>query len=169
MDFIPGHDGEGLPRMLASFMAALLGDKPMRVVDRGDARRTIVSIHDALDAVMAILARRRVSEGQIFNIGNPANEVTVLELADHMRRGYARVAGDDRYCDHPIEFVTGTELYGEGYEDCDRRMPRMEKAAELLGWAPRIALPEVLLETMTYFHAEYATDLGERRVATVAP
>ena len=167
MDFIEGHDGEGLPRILASFMGALLRDEPMRVADRGDARRTIVSIHDAVDATMAVLARRRDAEGQIFNIGNPANELTVLELADQMRRTYARITREDRYCEHPIEFVTGTELYGEGYEDCDRRMPRMEKAAELLGWSPRIALPEVLLETMTYFHAQYAQDLRQRPVSKV--
>src|SRR3546814_9533254 len=46
MDYIPGRDGEGVPRVLANFMAAPLDGQPMRLVDAGKARRTIVSIHD---------------------------------------------------------------------------------------------------------------------------
>lgn len=156
MDFLPGHDGSGLPRVLASFMGALVDRRPMRVVDGGVARRAVVSIHDAVDAVMLMLAQRSRAENQIFNVGNRANEVTVLELARLMRRIYARITGDEAYEDHPIELVSGAELYGEGYEDCDRRMPKLDKAAEILGWTPRIALPDVLRETMAYYHRQYA-------------
>ena len=109
----------------------------LRVVDGGTARRTIVSIHDAVDAVMLMLSERARAENQIFNIGSRANEVTILELADLMRRTYAEVTGDPAYNTHPIEFVTGTELYGDGYEDCDRRMPRLDKATR----APRLGSP----------------------------
>lgn len=155
MDFIPGVDGSGLPRMLASFMGSLLKGDPIRVVDGGTARRTIVSIHDAIDAVIAMLEQPQSAVNEIFNIGNRSNEVTVLELADLMRRTYAQITGDCDYERHPIEFVTGVDLYGEGYEDCDRRMPRLDKAMSLLGWAPRISLPELLLETMADYHERY--------------
>ena len=128
MDYVDGLDGSGLPRVLASFMGALLRGEPLRVVDGGTARRTIVSIHDAVDAVILMLADRARAENQIFNIGSRANEVTILELADLMRRTYAEVTGDPAYNTHPIEFVTGTQLYGPGYEDCDRRMPRLDNA-----------------------------------------
>jgi len=155
MDFIPGRDGDGLPRVLASFMTALLDHTPLRIVDGGVARRTIVSIHDAIDAVMAMLERPTQAKNQVFNIGNPANEVSMLELADLMRQTYAEITGEASYERHPIEFVTGAELYGEGYEDCDRRLPRIDKAMECLGWSPRITLDDVLRETMTYYHAHY--------------
>lgn len=165
MDFIPGRDGDGLPRVLASFMTALLDHTPLRVVDGGVARRTIVSIHDAIDAVMAILEYRNRAKNQIFNIGNPANEVSMLELADLMRQTYAQITGEGSYERHPIEFVTGAELYGEGYEDCDRRLPRIDRALERLGWSPRIALDDVLRETMSYYHTQYgAAALAPRRV-----
>ena len=167
MDFIPGHDGSGLPRMLASFMGALLDGTPMRIVDGGAARRTITSIHDAVDAVMLMLAQRGSAEGQIFNVGNRANEVSVLELADLMRRTYALITGEPDYESHPIEFVSGAELYGEGYEDCDRRMPGMEKATTRLGWEPRVALPDVLLETMTFYHEQYGAARGTSRIDMV--
>jgi UDP-apiose/xylose synthase len=156
MDFIPGRDGSGLPRVLASFMGALLDGSPLRVVDGGTARRTIVSIHDVVDAVMLMITQRCRAENQIFNIGNRANEVTVLELADLMRRTYAQITGDSAYDEHPIEFVSGTELYGDGYEDCDRRMPKLDKASALLGWVPKVALTDVLQETMTSYHEQYS-------------
>ena len=47
MDYIPGRDGEGTPRVLACFMSALLNREPMQLVDGGMARRTIVSIYEA--------------------------------------------------------------------------------------------------------------------------
>jgi UDP-apiose/xylose synthase len=157
MDYIPGRDGSGLPRVLASFTGALLDGRPLRVVDGGRSRRTIVSIHDAVEAVMLILRQRDKAEGQIFNIGNRENEVTILELADLMRRTYARITGDPSYDDHPIEFVTGTELYGQGYEDCDRRMPKIDKARDQLGWVPRIPLEDLLLDAMTYYHERHGS------------
>ena len=155
MDYIDGRDGSGIPRVLASFMGALLAGEPMKVVDGGSARRTILSIHDAVEAVLLMLSQRTQAENQIFNIGSRANEVSILELADLMRRTYAGIIGDSTYNTHPIEFVSGAELYGDGYEDCDRRMPRIDKAGERLGWVPRVPLAEVLLDTLTYYHERY--------------
>ena len=88
MDYIPGQGGEGVPRVLACFMAALLHGTPMQVVDGGHARRTIVSIEDAMRAILVILARPARSQNQFFNIGNPRNELTMRELAETMRACY---------------------------------------------------------------------------------
>ena len=52
--------------------------------------------------------------------------------------------------------VSGEEFYGAGYEDCDRRMPILDKAHDLLGWQPRIPLAEALRRTMTHFHEFYS-------------
>lgn len=155
MDFIPGRDGEGVPRVLASFMAALLDGTPIQVVDGGSSRRTIVSIHDAVRAVLLMLEKPDKARNQIFNVGNRDNEVTVLELAHLMRRIYAEVSRNPKYNDHPIEFVSSKAFYGEGYEDCDRRMPSVEKASELLGWRPEVGIEDILEETIEYYHGHY--------------
>lgn len=156
MDYIPGRDGEGVPRVLACFMTALLDDKPMYLVDGGDARRTIVSIHDAIDAIHLMLKHPQQSQNQIFNIGNRKNEVTMAELAELMRQTYAQITGDRQYKTHPILVTSSKDFYGQGYEDCDRRMPDLSQAQKLLGWNPRIPLADVLLETMGYYHENYA-------------
>ena len=156
MDYIPGRDGEGVPRVLASFMAALLDHTPIQLVDGGTARRTIISIRDAVRAVLLILQKRDSAKNQIFNIGNRNNEVTMAELAEMMRKIYAKITGDSCYNEHPVVSVSSDEFYGEGYEDCDRRMPVLDKAKELLGWEPVILLEETLYETMSWYHEHYA-------------
>jgi UDP-apiose/xylose synthase len=160
MDYIPGRDGnaDGVPRVLACFMTALLDNKPMQLVDGGNAQRTIVSIHDAVDAMRLMLAKPEKAQNQIFNIGNRDNEVTMAELAELMRRTYAKITGDLSYKDHPIVTISSQKFYGEGYEDCDRRMPDLSKAKNLLGWTPKRPLAEVLLETMSFYHNEYAAE-----------
>ena len=155
MDFIPQRDGDGVPRVLACFMGALLNRQPMQLVDGGQARRTIVSVYEAVDAIRRMLDAPEKVNGQILNIGNRDNEVTMAELADRMRRTYAKITGDSSFLEHPIVNVSSEEFYGEGYEDCDRRMPDTTKAESLLGWKPQMPLDDILLETMTYFHKHY--------------
>jgi len=155
MDFIPGCDGEGVPRVLACFMTALLDAKPMQLVDGGKARRTIVSIHDAIKAIVTILEKPTRALNHIFNIGNRDNEVTIAELADMMRKTYARITKNPHYISHPIEEISNIKFYGEGYEDCDRRMPKLDKANALLDWKPEISLEKILEETITYYYNFY--------------
>lgn len=155
MDYLPGHDGQGTPRVLASFMAALIDRTPMQLVDGGGARRTILSIDDAMDALMAALDDPAAAQNQFFNFGNPDSEVSMRELAEQMRSVYAEITGDESYLAHPIESVSSAEFYGPGYEDCDRRMPDISAAKQLLGWTPRKSLRTTLLETMTDYHRTY--------------
>jgi UDP-apiose/xylose synthase len=158
MDFIPGIDGEGLPRVVACFMEALFSGKPLKLVDGGKNRRSFTFIDDAIDAIDAIISKPEKSKGQIFNIGNPANEITIEELAVRMKRLFETMTGHTR----PIEIVSvpSREFYGEGYEDCDRRIPDIAKARLLLGWEPKVSLDESLLRTMKGFIEKYGARFG---------
>jgi UDP-apiose/xylose synthase len=155
MDYLPGHDGEGIPRVLACFMTALIDRVPMRLVDGGTARRTILSIDDAMNAIMLMLQNPEQSKNHIFNLGNPDSEVTIRELALLMRRIYASITDDATYLDHPVIDIPADAFYGPGYEDCDRRMPNIGLAKQLLGWSPEKSLEQTMYETMTAYHKEY--------------
>lgn len=155
MDFIPGRDGEGLPRVLACFMTALLDRKPMQLVDGGQAYRTITFIDDAVDALEAILENPSRAKNQIFNIGNEQGEIKIADLAELMRKTYAEITGDDSFLDHPIEQISGEKFYGSGYEDCDRRVPSVEKAKRLLDWQAKTSLQDTLRITMQHYHDAY--------------
>ncbi|MBW2240968.1 MAG: NAD-dependent epimerase/dehydratase family protein [Deltaproteobacteria bacterium] len=158
MDFIPGRDGEGVPRVLACFMTALLDGKPMQLVDGGDAYRTITYIDDAIDALQKMLEGPKNSRDQVFNIGNRGGEVTMKGLAHLMRELAAEITGKESFLSHPIEDITGNKFYGEGYEDCDRRVPDISKAESLLGWRAKTNLRETLRITMADYFERYGRD-----------
>jgi UDP-apiose/xylose synthase len=156
MDYIPGIDGEGVPRVVACFMEALLFGKPLKLVDGGIHRRVFTYIDDAIDAVMAILERPQQASRQVFNIGNPNNEVTIAELARRMAVCYAALAQNHSCRDIKFENVSSEEFYGRGYEDSDRRIPDISKARALLGWEPRIPLDLSLVRTIRAFIKDYS-------------
>jgi|WetSurMetagenome_2_1015567.scaffolds.fasta_scaffold00008_93 UDP-apiose/xylose synthase len=156
MDYLPGIDGEGVPRVLACFMDALLSQKPLKLVDGGRNRRTFTDIRDAIDATMAILARPMESRRKIFNIGNPANETTIADLAKIMIALYRELRpglADVAFC---TQTVSSMEFYGAGYEDSDRRVPDISEARTLLGWNPSIMLKDALRSAMTFYIKEYS-------------
>jgi UDP-apiose/xylose synthase len=150
MDFLPGREGEGLPRVLACFTAALLDRRPLPLVDGGSARRTFLAVEEAVQALARMLERPEAARNRIFNLGNPANEATIRALAETMRAAAADITGDPAYLSLPLETVTAASFYGEGYADSDRRMPRIDRALRLLGWEPRESLPSILRRTLEH-------------------
>jgi UDP-apiose/xylose synthase len=162
MDYIPGIDGEGVPRVLACFMEALMSGKPLSLVDGGRSLRCFTYIDDAIDAVEAILSRPDKARAQVFNIGNPVNEVTIRELAAKMVAVYRQLCPRLAEMEFVMRDVTAREFYGEGYEDSDRRMPDISKARKLLGWRPATDLDTALRLTMSSYVAEYGADCACR-------
>jgi UDP-apiose/xylose synthase len=158
MDYIARRERNGVPRVLACFMSALLDGEPLRLVDGGEARRSILSVHDAVTAFELMVNKPDKAKNQIFNVGSRENEVTIRELAHLMRAIYAEVSGDPGYADHPMVDVSSLEFYGEGYEDCDRRVPNLDKVTKLLGWAPEWSVESTLKETITYYYGLYGRD-----------
>jgi UDP-apiose/xylose synthase len=161
MDYIPGVDGEGIPRVLACFMEALMREQPLKLVDAGRSRRTFTYIDDAIDAVMAILASPKAAAGRTFNIGNPANEGTIADLAALMIRLYAE-ARPESAGRHTTQVVSGVEFYGKGYEDSDRRVPDISAAEELLHWHPVTRLDEALRRTIAAYLDTYSDAIAAR-------
>jgi UDP-apiose/xylose synthase len=169
MDYLPGIEGEGKPRVLACFVSALLRNEPLHLVDGGTARRTVTSIHDAVDAMIAIMRRPNVALNQFYNIGNPNNEVTIRELADRLRQAFAKASGDRSYLDHPMVEISSDEFYGAGYEDSDRRMLRIDREMALLDWTPTRSLDVILEETSKYYYERYGPRMstGRREVERI--
>jgi UDP-apiose/xylose synthase len=156
MDYIPGVDGEGVPRVMACFMKALLSNAPLQLVDGGVSRRCFTFIDDAVDAVAAILNNRDTSKNQIFNIGNPSNEITIKDLAHLMISIYKELTVDNKSTQkNCVEVVSSREFYGEGYEDSDRRVPDITKAMKLLEWYPKVDLETALRKTIQSYLSQY--------------
>ncbi len=142
MDFLPGVDGEGVPRVLASFMNGLLRGEELRLVGGGAHRRSFISVEDFVDAIVRVIERPAACRHEIINVGNPANDVSIRDLGAQLARAFAlRVPGGA-----PARFrdVSASELYGEGYDDTPERIPDIRKARRLLDWLPQATMAEML-------------------------
>lgn len=156
MDFMPGVDGEGIPRVLANFSAALVRNEPLTLVNGGVAKRSFTSVHDAIDFLFCLFQTTPENcDGQAFNVGNPDNEVSIAELAEKMRSIYAGVQGVALSEIPEPRNVAGEEYYGKGYEDSMRRLPDVSKAERLVGFRAQTSLDHVLKESLEWFVHHY--------------
>ena len=158
MDFMPGVDGEGIPRVLANFSSALVRNEPMVLVNGGEARRSFTSIHDAVDFMFCLFENREEAYGEAFNVGNAKNELSIRELAVLMRRVYSRILSVPEEKLSPFQEISGEAYYGEGYEDSLRRIPSVEKSKRLLGFEAKIPLEEALEESLRWFRSHYTAE-----------
>ena len=156
MDFMPGVDGSGIPRVLANFSSALVRGESLKLVNGGIAKRSFTSVFDAVDFMFALFETDKTPFSQAFNIGNPDNEITIAELAWKMRKIYAEIKGISLESVPEPEEVSGVEYYGEGYEDSMRRLPSVEKAERLLGFKAKTPIDVVLRESLEWFVGHYS-------------
>ena len=108
---------------------------------------------DGIDCLMRILENENgVADGEIFNIGNPANDVSIRELAERLLAGVARYPGyEDAAQRTAIVEVRSESYYGDGYQDIPTRVPSVAHAAEKLGWAPRIGFEDAIRLTLDFY------------------
>jgi UDP-apiose/xylose synthase len=165
MDFIDGIDGSGIPRVLACFMRALLAGEPLALVEGGAQRRAFISVEDFTAAVLRIIERPGPCAGQVINLGNPDNDVSIAELGRALAAVYeARHGGRLRQAIR-FEDVSAEAFYGPGYDDTERRIPEIGKARRLLDWAPSTSLDQMLPSIVDDYVARYGAQLDPARKA----
>jgi len=170
MDYLPGIDGEGTPRVLACFMNALLRGQPLPLVNGGQQRRAFMDVSDMVEAVCRVLERPEATNGQILNLGNPDNDVSIAELARLLASAFAEASPSAA----PARFrsVTAEEFYGPGYDDTRQRVPDIRKARRLLEWAPRVpltaSLPPIVRDYVLRYGAHVRSLTPSFRPASVA-
>ena len=157
IDYLPSEEA-GNPRVFSHFMDSLLyGTNPIKLVDGGEAFRAYTYIDDAVDCIVRIIEDKGNNcDGQTSNIGQPGNELKIKEMAVKMCDIFDakfRQEGDPPRPE--IISISGEEFYGEGYQDCDRRIANIDKARNLLGWDPKYGIDEVITKTMEYFVNEH--------------
>ena len=147
----PGLDSlhtakEGSSRVITQFLGHIVRGEPIQLVDGGRQRRCFTDIDDGIDALMRILLNRDGrANGHIYNLGNPANDLSVRELAEAM---LAMAKGRAEYRDHAarvqlLETSSG-KYYGAGYQDVDRRVPAIANTMHDLDWSPGVSMQQAL-------------------------
>jgi UDP-apiose/xylose synthase len=148
IDYLVPANAIGGPRVFPHFISALLTGGPLRLVDGGHVRRAFMHIADANRAFETILERPELTRNQIYNVGNPENDLTIREVARLMTELYEELTGERPRSE--IVEISGEEFYGEGYEDSSRLPPDVTKLRSL-GWAPRHDVRSTFREAMAYY------------------
>lgn len=149
-------DSEGASRAFTQFVGNVMRGKPIRLVDGGAQQRCYVYIDDAIEALVRIIANSDgVASEQIFNIGNPDNDISMRDLAlmiiEEMQQipSLAAAARTAQIVD-----VDGQEYFGSGYQDVAMRVPSIQKAQRLLQWQPTTSIRRGIQQTLAFYFGE---------------
>jgi nucleoside-diphosphate-sugar epimerase len=134
----PGQIGGGAIR---AFIEAALAGRDLVIHGDGSQIRAWCYVDDMVEALLLCLERPE-AVGHTFNVGNPRSTVTILDLAQRVKRLSA--------CPGEIVF---RPLH---YADVEIRIPNVRKAKELLGWEAKVDLDEGLERTIAWYRARLA-------------
>ena len=127
-------------RVIPDFATNLLRGEDLTILSDGTATRTFCYTTDALTGYLQLLLSDH--DGEAFNIGADAPEVSVRELAERMIRASGRPA-TVRYAESADRNYTT--------DNPQRRCPDLTKSRRLLGFDPRVGLDEGLERTLRYY------------------
>ncbi|HTS20722.1 MAG TPA: bifunctional UDP-4-keto-pentose/UDP-xylose synthase [Casimicrobiaceae bacterium] len=137
---------EGSSRVITQFLGHIVRGEPIKLVDGGTQKRAFTYIDDGIAALMKIIANEGgVASGRIYNIGNPANNLSVRELA-RMMLDLALGYPEYRESAAKVRLVetTAEAYYGKGYQDVQNRVPKIDATCADLGWRPVVSMEESL-------------------------
>jgi nucleoside-diphosphate-sugar epimerase len=134
--------------VLPTFVQQALAGEPLTVFSTGEQVRAFLAVDDLVrflvDFMDAALEKR---DAIIYNLGNPANAITVRRLAELVRS----LAGSTS----DIIYVDGRAIHGPLYAEAEstEKVPVLRGAADL-GWRPFIGLKELILQTIDYYRKQ---------------
>jgi UDP-glucuronate decarboxylase len=130
-------------RVLPNYASRIRAGKPLRVYGSGGQTRTFCYVTDAITGFLKALAEG--VPGEVYNIGNDAPEVSMLDLAARIERLLGRKV----------------DLVRVGYPDTyppdepQRRCPDLTKARKHLDFRPRVDLDEGLRRFLRWAESAY--------------
>ncbi len=148
-----GAGGFVLPRFVGQALAGV----ELTVFGDGSQVRAFTHVRDIAHGFVA--AMRQGAPGAVYNLGNPANRTTVLELAREVLTATSSDAGapamrsDPRSSTAGIRFVDPRTIYGRLYTEALDKLPDAARATAALGWQPRHGLAATVGETVAYMRA----------------
>lgn len=140
----PRLDSLGAGRVITVFLDRFFAGEPVQVHGDGKQTRTFCYIEDAARGMVAGALIDR-AWNTVLNIGSD-EEHSILELAHIMKR-VGKFQSD-------IKLVSYQEAFGGSYEDIPRRVPRLARIRDLVGWEATTALEAGLESTIDHFRTQ---------------
>ncbi len=154
---------EGSSRAVIQFISNVLYGRPLKLMDGGKQRRCFTYVNEGVDALIKIIENKKgCASRQIFNLGNPKNDLSIAEVAETivgMIKEYPNFSHLAKKV--KIEKVDAAEHFGKHYEDVSSRVPSIKNAQEHLGWTPKTTFKEMLKATLDYHLLENPQEIKE--------
>lgn len=138
--------------VLPRFVVAALKGEPLTVFGDGTQVRAFTDVRDIVSGLIAMM--ETPVHGKVFNLGNPANEISILKLANEVKKLSKS--------DSEITLVDPKTLFGELYVEGIERVPNAGLAQETLNWKPQFPLQQTILDTLEF----YRQSIQRQTVAT---
>ncbi|BAC24306.1 b2255 [Wigglesworthia glossinidia endosymbiont of Glossina brevipalpis] len=140
-------------RVTTQIIFNLINGLPVTIVNNGNQKRCFTDIDDGIEALFEIIKNKNNKcNKKIINIGNPHNEYTIMQLTKIIIN---IIYSNNRNYNFPkfsgFNMLSGTNYYGEGYQDIDRRKPNIDIAKKLLNWTPKTKIRITLRKIINFF------------------
>lgn len=132
--------------VVPAFVEAVVNDELPTVYGDGTQTRCFTYIDDFIEGIVRA-GRREAGVNEVFNLGDDTETTiealarTVLDIVDR--------------ADAEPDYVDPTDVYGDGYEDLDRRVPDVSHARDRLDWVAETTLEEGLEEHLRWGRDAY--------------
>lgn len=124
--------------VLPRFIGQALAGEPLTVYLPGTQRRAFTHVRDIAEGL--VLVALRGGSGEVYNLGNPANECTILQLANDVIEATGSTAG--------YVIVDPRDLHGQDFAEAPGKIPDPSKAMRDLGWFPRRSRSECIRDAL---------------------
>lgn len=120
--------------VIPNFVRQALEGQPLRVYGDGQQSRCFCHVLDVVRGLVAAMDCNQ-ARGQVINLG-ATEEISILELA-------RKIIAETSSCSK-VGLVPYEDVFGDGFEDMQRRVPSIAKAERLLGWQPQRSLSDII-------------------------
>jgi UDP-glucose 4-epimerase len=130
----PKQNGD-LGFIIPRFLKQASAGEPLTVYGDGSQKRTFTHVQDFVDAIFLTMESNR--SGETYNVGNPGNVSTILNLAEKIKLVTKTTS--------PISFVDPTTMYKD-FAEAWNKIPNIDKIKDHTGWQPKYPLDFIVNE-----------------------
>lgn len=125
--------------VLPRFVRQALDGQPITVYGPGTQRRALTHVLDIVDGIW--LAFRKGTANQDYNLGNPRNTCSIMQLAHEVVD----------YCGQgEVVMVDPVSLHGQSFREAAEKFPDAKRAITELGWSPTRTRADIIRDTVEW-------------------
>lgn len=137
--------------VVPNFIKAAINNQPITVHGDGNQQRCFGHVYDIVEGLTRAIETPECF-GQVINFGND-EEISIKGLAE---KAIAMTGSSSE-----IKYLSYDEVYGEGFEDMQRRVPSLEKAKRLVGYQPTRTLEDIINDVAEQFREELKAETAK--------